>query len=70
MPFGFRLTNEPALTQDVSTNVSHKEKDLYYLLPGQGKGRRKRFLRDLKVAIVVGLIAAGLLAGLIYALQP
>jgi hypothetical protein len=46
--------------------VSNKTKGLYYIFPGQGQGRRKRFLRHLLVALVVGLIAAGLLAGLVY----
>jgi len=46
--------------------VNNKEKNLYYLFPGQGQGRRKRFLRHLTVALVVGLVAAGLLAGLSY----
>jgi len=62
----FKLTSEPAITQDVSTQVNNKEKSLYYLFPGQGQGKRKRFMRNLILAIVVGLIAAGFLAGLSY----
>jgi hypothetical protein len=50
--------------------VSDKGKNFYYLLPGQAQGRRKRFRRDMIAAIVVGLIAAGFLAGLFCALQP
>jgi hypothetical protein len=64
------LTNEPALTQDVLIQVSKKGKDLYYLLPGQARGGRKRFVRDMIVGAVVGLITAGMLAGIFYALQP
>jgi hypothetical protein len=62
----FKLTNEPSITQDVSTQVSNKEKSLYYLFPGQGQGKRKRFLKHLIVGIVVGLLAAGFLVGLAY----
>jgi hypothetical protein len=53
--------------------VNNKEKSLYYLFPGQGQGKRKRFLRHLTMAIVVGLLAAGFLAGLsylLYILEP
>jgi hypothetical protein len=46
--------------------VSNKNKDLYYLFPGQGKPRH---LRDLVVGITVGLLAAGLIAGVLYVLQ-
>jgi hypothetical protein len=49
--------------------VSNKGRNLYYLFPGQARGARKRFLRDLRVAFVVGLIVAGLLAVVFYALQ-
>lgn len=48
--------------------VSEKEKSLYYLFPGQGHGRRKRFVKHLTLAIVVGLLAAAFLAGLSYLL--
>jgi hypothetical protein len=41
--------------------VSRRAKNFYYLLPGQGRGARKRFLRNLLVAVIVGSIAAGLL---------
>jgi hypothetical protein len=49
--------------------VSNKEKDLYYLFPGQGQGKRKRLLMHLLVGLVVGLITAALLAGVLYALN-
>ena len=64
-----KLTNEPAPRQDVPTEVSRKEKDLYYLFPGQGHGRRKRFFKHLLVGLIVGLIAAALLAGLLYVME-
>jgi hypothetical protein len=53
----------------LSTQMSTKEKGLYYLFPGQGKGKRKRFAQHLLAAFIVGLITAGLLAGLFYFLQ-
>jgi hypothetical protein len=42
--------------------VSRKDKhNLYYLFPGMGKGARKRFFRNLIIAIIVGLLlSAGL----------
>jgi hypothetical protein len=46
--------------------MSKKPKSFYYLLPGQGRGARKRFLRNLIVAIVVGLIACSLFAWFVY----
>jgi hypothetical protein len=45
-----------------------KKNDLYYLFPGQGGGKRKRFIRDIVVGCIVGLILAGAMAGLFYAL--
>jgi hypothetical protein len=53
--------------------VNNKEKSLYYLFPGQGQGKRKRFLKHLTVAVVVGLLAAAFLATLaylLYTLEP
>jgi len=49
--------------------VSNKGKDFYYLFPGQGQGKRKRFLKHQAVAFVVGLIAAAVVAAIVYALQ-
>jgi hypothetical protein len=46
--------------------VSRRGKNFYYLLPGQGRGARKRFVRNLIVAVVVGLITCGLLAWLFW----
>jgi hypothetical protein len=49
--------------------VSRKKEDFHYLLPGQGRGARKRFLRNLVVALIVGIIASGLFAGVVYLIQ-
>jgi hypothetical protein len=49
--------------------VSRKPKSFYYLLPGQGRGARKRFLRNLIVSIVVGLVTAGILAWIFYLIE-
>ncbi|HUD47147.1 MAG TPA: hypothetical protein VMR33_09975 [Candidatus Baltobacteraceae bacterium] len=49
--------------------MSRKPRNLYYLLPGQGRGARKRFLRNLIVAVIVGCLTAGLLAWLFYLLE-
>jgi hypothetical protein len=49
--------------------MEHKN-DLYYLFPGQGgRARRQRFIKHMVVAVVVGLIVSGILAGVIYAMQ-
>ena len=55
------LTSNRPVTQDDSivAEVSKKHRDLYYLLPGQGRGARKRFLRNLIVAVIVGCLTAG-----------
>jgi hypothetical protein len=45
---------------------SRTAKDFYYLLPGQGRGGRKRFFRNLIVATIAGLIASGLLFAVFY----
>jgi hypothetical protein len=49
--------------------VSRKSKSFYYLLPGQGHGARKRFIRNLIVAIIVGLIISGLIAWFWYLIE-
>jgi uncharacterized membrane protein YccC len=49
--------------------VRKKEKSHYYLLPGQGRGARRRFLRNMIVALIVGSITAGLLFWLFYSLE-
>jgi hypothetical protein len=46
------------LSQD---GVSKKGKNIYYLLPGQGHGARRRWLRNIIVAIVVGVSLSGLM---------
>ncbi|HZM06492.1 MAG TPA: hypothetical protein VFC44_26115 [Candidatus Saccharimonadales bacterium] len=60
------MTNEQLLTQDVSTLVSKNRKDFYYLFPGQGRGARKRFVRNLLIGLVAGTFISGLLALLWY----
>jgi hypothetical protein len=44
--------------------VSRKDKhNLYYLFPGMGRGARKRFVRNMVVAVLVGLLlSAGMWA--------
>jgi tetrahydromethanopterin S-methyltransferase subunit B len=49
--------------------VSRKPKSLYYLLPGQGRGARKRYLRNMIVAIVVGVVIGGLFAWIVYLIE-
>jgi hypothetical protein len=47
--------------------VSRKKgKSIYYLLPGQGRGARKRFVRNLIVAVIVGSMTAGVFALIFY----
>jgi hypothetical protein len=65
------LTNYGVVTQadSIIVQVSKKHRDLYYLLPGQGRGARKRFLRNLIVAVIVGCLTAGALACIFYLLE-
>jgi hypothetical protein len=49
--------------------VSKKPKSFYYLLPGQGRGARKRYLRNLIVSIVVGLLVCALFSWIVYLLE-
>ena len=46
--------------------VGRKPKSFYYLLPGQGRGARKRYLRNLVVSVIIGLLSAGLFAWIVY----
>jgi len=39
---------------------SHKN-DLYYLLPGMGRGSRKRFWRNLALGLFMGALVSGLM---------
>jgi hypothetical protein len=43
-----------------------KKSNFYYLLPGQGRNARKRHLRNMIVAVVVGLLVCGLFTWLFY----
>jgi hypothetical protein len=65
----FKLTNRTAITQVVSHQVSSKEKSFYYLFPGPKHGKRRRFMMHMMVGGAAGLIAAGLVAVLVYALE-
>jgi len=49
--------------------VSRKSKNFYYLFPGQGRGARKRFVRNLVAAIIVGGLTAGLMAWIFYVIE-
>jgi len=46
--------------------ANKKKDDLYYLLPGMGRGARQKFYRNLTVGIIVGLLVAGVMTLLIY----
>jgi hypothetical protein len=46
--------------------AKHKKDDLYYLLPGMAKGARIKFIRNLIIGFVVGLLVAGALAAVLY----
>jgi hypothetical protein len=49
--------------------VSRKSKNFYYLLPGQGRGARKRWVRNHIAALLVGCMTAALLFWLLYKLE-
>jgi hypothetical protein len=46
--------------------MSKKDKGLYYLFPGQGRGKRKRLIMHLLVGLAVGLLVAGLMVAVFY----
>jgi hypothetical protein len=46
--------------------AKNKKHDLYYLLPGMGKGAREKFVRHFKISILVGILAAGVMALVFY----
>ncbi len=45
----------------MSNHGRHKN-NLYYLLPGMGRGARKRFWRNLLLGVFVGVLVSGLMA--------
>jgi hypothetical protein len=49
--------------------VSRKSKNFYYLLPGQGRGARKRWLRNHLAALLVGCMTAALLFWVLYKIE-
>jgi hypothetical protein len=40
--------------------------DLYYLFPGMAHGSRRRFMRNLIWSVIIGVLASGALAGILY----
>jgi hypothetical protein len=46
-----------------------KSKNFYYLLPGQGRGARKRFLRNHIAAVIVGILTAGAFFWIVYFIE-
>jgi hypothetical protein len=50
----------------IAFKVSRKSKNFYYLMPGQGRNARRRHLRNLMVALFVGLILSGTMAWVIW----
>jgi hypothetical protein len=44
----------------VSKKGQHKN-NLYYLLPGMGRGARLRFWRNLAVGVLAGVVVSGLM---------
>jgi Tfp pilus assembly protein PilN len=47
---------------------THKN-NLYYLMPGMGRGARKRFWRNMVIGVLVGLVISGLMWWLFYFLN-
>ena len=45
------------------------ERELYYLLPGMARGARARYLRNLKVSLVVGVMVSAVIAFVFYYLS-
>jgi hypothetical protein len=50
-------------------NKEKKEHERYYLLPGQGRGARKKHRQQLALAVLVGIVCAALIGGIIWALN-
>jgi hypothetical protein len=46
-----------------------KNHNLYYLMPGMGRGARERFWRNMAVAILVGLMISGGMFAVFYFLN-
>jgi len=49
----------------VSKKGMHKN-NLYYLLPGMGRGARKRFWRNMILGVAIGILMSGLMGILFY----
>ena len=47
----------------MSKHGNHKN-NLYYLLPGMGRGARKRFWRNMIIGVLMGVVVSGLMVGL------
>jgi hypothetical protein len=52
----------PKATSFPQFQMRKKPKSFYYLLPGQGRGARKRFLRNHIAAVIVAIITCALFA--------
>ena len=52
----------------MSTRGKHKN-NLYYLLPGMGRGARKRFWRNMALGVLMGVLVSGLMVWLFYFLN-
>ena len=50
-------------------NKKKADKGRYYLLPGQGRGARKKHRQQLWLALMVGVVAAALIGTLIWAMN-
>lgn len=45
----------------VSRKKSHHKNNLYYLMPGMGRGAGKRFWRNMVIGVLVGLLLSGMM---------
>jgi hypothetical protein len=53
-------------TDSDAATLPKRRHDLYYLFAGMGHGSRKRFIRNLICALLVGIAVAAALSGLLY----
>ncbi len=49
--------------------MSRRSKNFHYLFAGQGRGARKRYVRNMIVAFFVGILASALVLGIAYLIE-
>lgn len=66
---GAPVYNQSRTPTTMFWNKKKADKGRYYLLPGQGRGARKKHRQQLWLALSVGVVAAALIGTLIWAMN-